>query len=128
MARGKRAAPTKRGVTKFDVDFGRRMRLLRLKGNISQDSIGKALGLSFQQVQKYEKGTNRASGERITQLALLLNTTPHELMGWGGSAVATVAVDIETIKLVEAFAGLRPKMKPAIRRLVAAIIGDEHGS
>lgn len=47
-----------------------------------QAELGLELGVTFQQVQKYEKGTNRMSAARLHDAAIILNTSPHMLMGW----------------------------------------------
>jgi DNA-binding transcriptional regulator YiaG len=48
-----------------DVAVGERIRALRNQMEMSQEELGKALGVSFQQMQKYEKGTNRISSGRL---------------------------------------------------------------
>lgn len=55
-----------------DVHIGRRIRLRRQELEMSQQTLGEKLGLTFQQVQKYEKGTNRVGGSRLYQLAKAL--------------------------------------------------------
>jgi transcriptional regulator with XRE-family HTH domain len=49
------------------------MRERRLQVNMTQDDLGKALGISFQQIQKYEKGVNRVSASRLYELCKVLN-------------------------------------------------------
>jgi transcriptional regulator with XRE-family HTH domain len=56
----------------IDVHVGRRVRMRRLMLHLSQTALADALGLSFQQVQKYEKGTNRISASRLQQIASFL--------------------------------------------------------
>jgi transcriptional regulator with XRE-family HTH domain len=55
-----------------DVHVGRRVRMRRLMLHSSQTALADALGLTFQQVQKYEKGTNRISASRLQQIASFL--------------------------------------------------------
>jgi transcriptional regulator with XRE-family HTH domain len=55
-----------------DRFVGSRVRMQRLLAGMSQEKLGDALGLTFQQVQKYEKGTNRISASRLQQLAKIL--------------------------------------------------------
>lgn len=55
-----------------DVYIGQRVRMRRLDLRMSQQQLAKALGLTFQQVQKYEKGSNRIGAGRLMHLALLL--------------------------------------------------------
>jgi transcriptional regulator with XRE-family HTH domain len=57
-----------------DIELGRRIRLRRVEQQISQDELGKALGVSFQQIQKYEKGINRVGASRLQQIATALDT------------------------------------------------------
>jgi transcriptional regulator with XRE-family HTH domain len=67
-------SPMKKGRTQpADFDVGRRVRLRRLEIGMSQQKLGEHLGVSFQQVQNYEKGTNRISASRLQQIAELLD-------------------------------------------------------
>jgi len=56
-----------------DVHIGKRLREARLACGLSQDQLGKRLGVSFQQVQKYEKGTNRIGGSRLWDICRILD-------------------------------------------------------
>lgn len=56
-----------------DVTMGQRVRARRLELHLSQSALGKAMDLTFQQVQKYEKGTNRISAGRLVQLSRILD-------------------------------------------------------
>jgi transcriptional regulator with XRE-family HTH domain len=53
----------------IDTHVGKRVRMRRMMLGISQTKLGDALGLTFQQVQKYEKGTNRISASRLQHIA-----------------------------------------------------------
>jgi transcriptional regulator with XRE-family HTH domain len=55
-----------------DKHVGSRVRMRRLMLSMSQEKLGEALGLTFQQVQKYEKGTNRISASRLQQMSNIL--------------------------------------------------------
>lgn len=57
----------------IDTHVGARMRLRRTLLGISQEQLAAALGLTFQQVQKYERGTNRISASRLFQLSRVLD-------------------------------------------------------
>jgi transcriptional regulator with XRE-family HTH domain len=54
--------------------------MYRQRANISQTALGKHLGVSFQQVQKYENGTNRVSAATLIKIARFLNISVGELM------------------------------------------------
>lgn len=58
-----------RAAGQSDVELGKRIRLRRVELDISQAELGEKLGVSFQQVQKYEKGVNRVGATRLTQIA-----------------------------------------------------------
>src|SRR3954466_11535312 len=64
----------KRGAGAEDVEIGRKIRALRLELGLSQSGLAEGIGLTFQQVQKYEKGTNRVPGGRLQRIAEILNT------------------------------------------------------
>ncbi len=55
-----------------DRHVGSRVRMRRIMLGMSQEKLGEALGLTFQQVQKYEKGTNRVGASRIQQISEIL--------------------------------------------------------
>src|SRR3954469_17262749 len=70
---GVREGVRKRRAGAEDVEIGRKIRALRLERGLSQSGLAEGIGLTFQQVQKYEKGTNRVSAGRLQQIADLLN-------------------------------------------------------
>jgi len=62
----------KSGPEPIDVHVGRRVRMRRMMLGMSQEKLNDALGITFQQVQKYEKGTNRISAGRLQRTAEVL--------------------------------------------------------
>src|SRR6201982_2792332 len=62
----------KKAPNPVDKHVGSRVRIRRMMLGMSQEKLGDALGLTFQQVQKYEKGTNRISASRLQQAAHIL--------------------------------------------------------
>lgn len=60
----------------IDRYVGSRVRMRRILLGMSQEKLGEALGLTFQQVQKYEKGTNRIGASRLQQISTTLNVPP----------------------------------------------------
>jgi transcriptional regulator with XRE-family HTH domain len=78
----KRQKPiNRRGVTSIDAIIGKRIRARRLEMQISQSELADALGLSFQQIQKYEKGVNRVGAGRLKQIADALEADIPFFMG-----------------------------------------------
>jgi transcriptional regulator with XRE-family HTH domain len=62
-----------RSSGKYDIELGRRLRLRRVEQKMSQSELADMLGVSFQQVQKYEKGVNRVGAARLQQVATALD-------------------------------------------------------
>jgi len=57
----------------IDIHVGSRVRLRRTMLGMSQEKLGEALGITFQQIQKYEKGTNRVGASRLQNISTILN-------------------------------------------------------
>jgi transcriptional regulator with XRE-family HTH domain len=66
------AAVPKKQANPIDAQVGNRVRLRRMLVGMSQEKLGECLGLTFQQVQKYEKGVNRIGAGRLYQVAHIL--------------------------------------------------------
>ena len=65
-------AMTKKAPNPIDKHVGNRVRMRRMMLGMSQEKLGDALGLTFQQVQKYEKGTNRMGASRLQHISHIL--------------------------------------------------------
>jgi transcriptional regulator with XRE-family HTH domain len=70
-SKAKKASP--RSINAVDIYIGARMRERRLALNLSQAGLGEVLGVSFQQVQKYEGGKNRVRAARLFEICRILN-------------------------------------------------------
>ncbi|APG83213.1 helix-turn-helix domain-containing protein [Sinorhizobium americanum] len=57
----------------IDIHVGSRIRLRRTMLGMSQEKLGESLGITFQQIQKYEKGTNRVGASRLQNISSILN-------------------------------------------------------
>jgi transcriptional regulator with XRE-family HTH domain len=57
-----------------DLEIGQKIRALRVAKGVSQTTLGDGLGVTFQQVQKYERGANRVSAGRLQKIAEMLDT------------------------------------------------------
>ncbi|WP_265441194.1 helix-turn-helix domain-containing protein [Bradyrhizobium sp. SEMIA] len=122
MPKRKRAA---KGPTKIVVDhereYGTRLRLARVAKNMSQEQLGSMFDLSFQQIQKYEKGTNRMAGSRIVQFSKALGTTPHQLLGWHETQSAAI-IDAEVYKMAQVFMQIPALLRPLVLKLLNGIV------
>ena len=73
-----------RGPTSIDQHVGARLRLRRSMLDMSQSELGEKLGVTFQQVQKYERGTNRIGASRLFNVAKVSpNRSRRQLLLWG---------------------------------------------
>jgi transcriptional regulator with XRE-family HTH domain len=95
----------------IDIGVGARIRLQRRMRELSQTQLADAPGITFQQVQKYEKGKNRVSASMLVRAAAALETTVTALVGEDGQApVEPVAMaQLATpgaVDLLAAFAGI----------------------
>src|SRR5690606_13936188 len=63
----------KKSPNPIDIHVGSRVRLRRMMLGMSQEKLGEGLGITFQQIQKYEKGTNRIGASRLQHIARILS-------------------------------------------------------
>jgi len=96
-----------------DVAVGARIRLLRKLKGLSQQALAEAAGVTFQQIQKYERGANRVSASMITRIARTLGVPVAEMFGeaspTNASAVDEVAdllAEPGALELLKAYADL----------------------
>lgn len=116
----------------IDVHVGARLRLRRTLLGLSQEKLGEAIGLTFQQVQKYERGVNRIGASRLFELSRVLDVPVgyfFEEMDPAIESARRPAPDSETGELSEAPAAVyegNPIMKRETLELVRAYlrIGD----
>lgn len=115
--------PGKRGASDHDVQTGNRLRILRLERNMSQSELGDRLEVSFQQVQKYEKGVNRISGGRLTQIAQILAVPLSDLMG--DSRHKVEPIDPTIFKIDRALKALPERFRAPLLQYIKAIGANE---
>ncbi len=112
----------------LDARIGDRIRLLRKRVGVTQGALGEALGVTFQQIQKYEKGANRVSASRLNKIAARLDCSVRALLGEDGEAdlhrVNPELLDRDAVQLLEAYAQLSPAHRAALLTLVIAIAGS----
>ena len=94
-----------------DVHVGNRLKLRRTMIGMSQDKLGQAIGLTFQQIQKYEKGTNRIGASRLYQFATVLDVPP----GWFFEGLEGQPVEARNGTLLEAAAQETPPLNTFTR-------------
>jgi len=125
----------------IDKHVGGLVRMRRLMLGMSQTNLGDALGLTFQQVQKYEKGTNRISASKLQQICLILQVpvafffeglpsrpgTPARMDAMPSPDYVTdFLATSEGLALVKAFRRIKkPKLRRRIVDLVQQITSDD---
>lgn len=133
---------TKKKPNPIDIHVGTRVRLRRTMLGLSQEKLGDSLGITFQQIQKYEKGSNRIGASRLQKLSEILKTPisfffedapgSEKSMVSGMSEVdaPNYIVDFlstsEGLQLYKAFANIKdPKVRKKIIDLVRSLADEE---
>ncbi|MEQ8604678.1 MAG: helix-turn-helix transcriptional regulator [Marivibrio sp.] len=108
-----------------DVAVGARVRELRIRAAMSQTKLGEALGVSFQQIQKYENGSNRMGASRLVQVATALNVPLAQLFTGVDMAEADrpePALDGEASKVARDWAAIpNETMRESLRQVVRSM-------
>jgi transcriptional regulator with XRE-family HTH domain len=123
----------RRGPDAVDKLVGRNIRILRLAKGLSQTELADALGVTFQQVQKYEKGTNRVGSGRLLKISAILGVKitdffegtdrPHDT---ARRSVFDQLAQPESFRLVQAFSGIdRPNIRRTLVRLIERIAAEK---
>jgi transcriptional regulator with XRE-family HTH domain len=125
---GRRSLP---GPTKVDIHVGERVTQLRLWQGLTQKQLGDRLGLTFQQVQKYERGVNRIVASRLLTLATIFDV-PIGFFFDGLPGVTPSASPLEhkkpnaeTLRVVEAYYRLSRRKRRAVIEFVKRITAEE---
>ena len=125
----------------IDIHVGSRVRLRRMMLGMSQERLGESLGITFQQIQKYEKGTNRIGASRLQHIARVLSVpvsfffedapgSPSDQPGMAEPRSTHYVVDFlssaEGLQLNKAFIRIKDsKLRRKIIDLVRALAGEE---
>lgn len=111
------ATPTDPDAHPVDRHVGLRIRMRRKELGLSQDRLADALGITFQQIQKYERGANRVSASMLSRIARTLGAPVSEMFGEVGPAsgaideVAALLAEPGALELLKAYSHL-PKGPP----------------
>jgi transcriptional regulator with XRE-family HTH domain len=126
----------------IDIHVGSRVRLRRMMLGMSQEKLGEQLGITFQQIQKYEKGTNRIGASRLQHIARVLSvpvafffedapeTPTGDATGFAESPSTNYVVDFlsssEGIQLNKAFVRIKDAhQRRRIIELVRSMAGED---
>ena len=134
---------SKKSPNPIDKHVGSRVRMRRMMISMSQEKLGDRLGITFQQIQKYEKGTNRIGASRLQTIAIVLGVpvafffegAPVPSGSPGGftespspAYVSDFLATSDGLSLTKAFMKVRdPKVRRRIVDLVEAIAAEHNG-
>ena len=109
----------------IDLYVGRRLKLLRNQKHISQKELAQRLGVSFQQVQKYEKGLNRLPASRMLLICFALDISPNDLfkdlMSKEFPPKEPVEYTHQEVEILEMLRDLAPPLKNQVRQIVGTL-------
>ena len=121
----------------IDVEVGRLVRVQRISRGLSQTELGNQIGVTFQQVQKYESGANRISMGRLTRISRVLGVDITYLLGAKGRPAPTPAINpkdqarfseaigmlgkIGALRLLKAFSAI-PKKPAGLRESIVNMV------
>ncbi|MFA6280841.1 MAG: helix-turn-helix transcriptional regulator [Bdellovibrionales bacterium] len=114
----------------IDIILGKNLRFMRMSCSISQQNLGKAIGVSFQQIQKYEKGENKISGARLFAVAKYLDVPIKDFFHSLGLAASKndipKDVDKTALELIYLFNSLHSQQtKTALINLIKKQIDNQ---
>jgi transcriptional regulator with XRE-family HTH domain len=121
---------------RVDIEVGNRIRLHRLQKRLSQTALADELGVTFQQVQKYERGVNRVGAGRLTKIARVFGVPVSALFGAndaeashnerrGEQSPLKLLTVPGALRLLRAYGQLQDgRMRRCIIELVANIVGE----
>jgi len=119
----------------LDAMVGARISMLRVNRGMSQAMLAERLGVTFQQVQKYERGANRVGASRLAQIASVLGVSVGELFESPGAgsrglnSPVRLLAEPEALRVLEAYPRTTsPRVRLCIAKLVESIAGRTPGA
>ena len=113
----------------IDIAVGARVRMRRKMLKVTQSGLASALGITFQQVQKYERGTNRISASMLVKIARRLDSTVASLVGEDNEVSDALAPRLATagaMDVLDAFLKIKnEQVRRRVLALMASLAGEE---
>lgn len=119
-----------RAPNEIDQAIGQRIRLARKEAKLSQTEVAQAIGVTYQQVQKYENGTDRVAASRLFQIARVLEVTPAALLvGAEEETDASPLLDEMAMSLAAEFSRIKsPALRKAALDAMKAFVASERAA
>lgn len=112
------------GPRDVDVYVGRRLRERRTLMGMSQENLAEAVGLTFQQIQKYERGANRISASRLYEFSTIMGVSSSWFFeGYNEKAIPEDEPDLcrrETLEFVRSFERIPEEVQGQLKDLIIA--------
>lgn len=108
----------------LDIHIGTRLRLRRKMAGLSQDGLGKQIGVTFQQIQKYERGSNSINAHRLYDVAKALGVVPaffYEGYGSKSHPIEPNNMSVQSMHMIQDYCDI-PSAK--VRQTFAALLRE----
>ena len=111
----------------LDAMVGAKIRMSRIDRGMSQTALAEKIGVSFQQVQKYEKGSNRIGASRLAQIAAVLGISVGDLFESSPEKAAASNLPVHLLgepgvsRVIKAYVRTNPRVRLAIAKLVESL-------
>ena len=105
----------------IDTHVGSRLRQFRLLADVTQKELGDALGISFQQVQKYEVGSNRVSASKLYEIAQFLSVPVSSFFPEDAEKADFKSINPDEAAIMRAYRSAPDNVRRAIRSLTESI-------
>lgn len=128
-----------RDLSEIEQNIGRQLKMLRISKKISQKALAEMMGITYQQVQKYENGLNRISVSRLWQFCNIFEVSPDflfdsilgresgELAKSGETLIPNAVASSQDIKLILAFQKIENTAKRALMiKVCEAMAAEEY--
>jgi transcriptional regulator with XRE-family HTH domain len=125
MARHKRPRTTTRSQRPLNEVLAARVRERRILAGLSQTQLGDVLGCTFQQIQKYEKATNRISAAALVKIAEALHTPVMYFLDGLGNLTPESELRRADLELVRIYQQLNPTLQATVRSLMRRMAQEE---
>jgi transcriptional regulator with XRE-family HTH domain len=132
--RRKIAMNFQKSANAIDIKVGSNIRQRRVLLGMSQEKLAEGLQLTFQQVQKYEKGTNRVSASKLVAIAKILNCGIPELFAGTDAETSPAAAELaplhsaDALRIASNLDKLQPLHRRAVAKLIAVMANSEPGA
>lgn len=119
----------KRSATPLDVEIGQRLKKARIRVGLTQSDLAQAAGLTFQQIQKYEKGDNRIAISTLARMRPVLGIEAEDLLpplrddgSPIGDPLAAQGGTITGVQLARLFGQMRPDQQRAMHDIAKIVV------